>query len=227
MYDSKTIFCDIDGTLIQHVSPTEKTKQISTVNILPGTLQKIKLWDSKNYNIILTTGRKESLRKITEEELLKVGIIYDKLIMGIGPGERIIINDKKTDGRNTAWAYTPERNCGIKDYNFVNLSEITKKYFKMFAEKNICGLKQLFSENIILEDWSGKYSGIDIVIDKNIEIFNLTEYITVNIHNISHVNNVVYGDISVDINNHKLPIVDVITFNSEGKISNIKAYKCA
>tara|TARA_A100001515_G_scaffold118434_1_gene100688 strand:+ start:3874 stop:4557 length:684 start_codon:yes stop_codon:yes gene_type:complete len=227
MYDSKTIFCDIDGTLIQHVNPTEKTNQISTVNILPGTLQKIKLWDSKNYNIILTTGRKESLRKITEEELSKVGIIYDKLIMGIGPGDRIIINDKKTNGRNTAWAYTPERNFGIKDYSFLNLSEITKNYFKMFAEKDICGLKKLFSENIILEDWSGKYSGIDIVVDKNIEIFNLADHITVDIHNICHVNSVVYGNITVDIDNHKLPIVDVITFNSEGKISSIKAYKCA
>ena len=88
-----TIFCDIDGTLIQHVNPTEKTNQISTVNILPGTLQKIKLWDSKNYNIILTTGRKESLRKITEEELSKVGIIYDKLIMG-KPSYDLIVDDK-------------------------------------------------------------------------------------------------------------------------------------
>ena len=147
--------------------------------------------------------------------------------MGIGPGDRIIINDKKTNGRNTAWAYTPERNFGIKDYSFLNLSEITKNYFKMFAEKDICGLKKLFSENIILEDWSGKYSGIDIVVDKNIEIFNLADHITVDIHNICHVNSVVYGNITVDIDNHKLPIVDVITFNSEGKISSIKAYKCA
>jgi hypothetical protein len=37
--------------------------------------------------------------------------------MGIGGGERIVINDNKPDGRQTAFAINLERNKGIKDIN--------------------------------------------------------------------------------------------------------------
>jgi hypothetical protein len=45
--------------------------------------------------------------------LSDIGIFYDKLIMGVGGGPRIIINDNKPDGRETAFAYSLERNKGI------------------------------------------------------------------------------------------------------------------
>jgi hypothetical protein len=35
--------------------------------------------------------------------------------MGFGSGDRILINDKKTDGRETAFSINLERNGGIKD----------------------------------------------------------------------------------------------------------------
>ena len=45
--------------------------------------------------IILTTGRKEGMRRITEQQLENAGIVYDRLIMGIGGGIRVLINDLK------------------------------------------------------------------------------------------------------------------------------------
>ena len=111
----KTIFCDIDGTLVKHSFPTNNTDSLKTLKLLPGTIEKISEWDAKGYNIILTTGRRESMRKATEEQLAEVGIIYDKLIMGIGGGDRIVINDNKPDGRQTAFAFNIERDKGIKD----------------------------------------------------------------------------------------------------------------
>ena len=113
----KTIFCDIDGTLIQHRIPTKNTTTLEMPDLLPGTVEKLSEWDMKGYNIILTTGRRESMRKATEEQLAKLGIFYDRLIMGIGGGERIVINDNKPDGRQTAFAINIERNKGIKDIN--------------------------------------------------------------------------------------------------------------
>ena len=60
----KTIFCDIDGTLVKHHG--SQTKQIIELSeILPGTIEKFNEWDSKGYNIILITGRRESQRKDT------------------------------------------------------------------------------------------------------------------------------------------------------------------
>ena len=103
----KTIFCDIDGTLVKHNPPIE-----------PGTLDTILEWDRRGYNIILTTGRRESMREVTEKQLSEVGIIYDQLIMGIKGGPRYLINDKKPDGKdNYAVAINLKRNVGIQNIN--------------------------------------------------------------------------------------------------------------
>ena len=116
----KTIFCDIDGTLVEHPGTGNKHKQLPQLDhklkLLPGTLEKIWEWDSKGYRIILTTGRKESMRKATIKQLEKAGIIYDQLIMGIGGGQRYLINDLKP-GRDydTAISFNLKRDKGIKD----------------------------------------------------------------------------------------------------------------
>lgn len=117
MEKPKTIFLDIDGTLVKHKPLCENTLPNSKLEILDGTLEKLTEWDLKGYRIILTTGRKESLRMATENQLNDLGIFYDILIMGIGGGDRILINDKKSDGRITAFAICPDRNTGIKDVN--------------------------------------------------------------------------------------------------------------
>lgn len=112
----KTIFCDIDGTLVEHINPVDANNINHIMKVLPGTLDKIKEWDKCGYNIILVTGRRESMRIVTENQLRDAGIIYDKLIMGIGGGERYIINDCKPNSQlPTAFAISIERNKGISD----------------------------------------------------------------------------------------------------------------
>ena len=112
----KTILCDIDGTLVKHTSPLETTKPDFKMELLPGTLKKLAEWDIKGYNIILISGRREGARKETEKQLNEVGIIYDKLILGVGGGIRVLLNDKKPDGTTeTALAYNLTRNKGIKN----------------------------------------------------------------------------------------------------------------
>ena len=106
-----TIFCDIDGTLVKHQAPFVATQPDFHMELLPGTLEKLEEWDRKGYNIILTTGRRESMRKVTEAQLNEVGIIYDQLILGVGGGERHLINDMKPDGKTgTAFSYNLKRN---------------------------------------------------------------------------------------------------------------------
>lgn len=124
----KTIFCDIDGTLWKHVGPVTDQAVTDKYEILPNTKQAIDLWDKLGYKIILTTGRKESLRNLTEKQLLEIGIVYDQLIMGLGGGDRILINDRKPNGmKNTAYAINVIRNKGIPHFDFrsefVNISD--------------------------------------------------------------------------------------------------------
>jgi len=109
----KTIFLDIDGTLVEHSENISK-QYVHTPKLLNGTLEKLAEWDKKGYNIILTTGRKESGRAATEKQLLELGIFYDQLIMGIGGGIRVLINDrKKNKTYDTAVSINLDRNEGI------------------------------------------------------------------------------------------------------------------
>lgn len=111
----KTVICDIDGTLIFHNSPDKAARPDTQAVLLEGTIDKLLEWDRKGYNIILLTGRKESLRTVTEQQLARVGIFYDQLIMGVGGGPRYLVNDTKPDGAHSAFAYNVLRNKGIKD----------------------------------------------------------------------------------------------------------------
>ena len=70
----KTIFCDIDGTLVRHNPPTETTNSNAELELLPGVLEKLLEWDKLGYNIILVSGRRESSRLATEKQLAKLGI---------------------------------------------------------------------------------------------------------------------------------------------------------
>jgi uncharacterized HAD superfamily protein len=114
----KTIICDIDGTLIVHTNPSSVARNKSQTVLLDGTEDVLRDWDRKGYNIILLTGRKESLRKVTEEQLAKAGIFYDQLVMGIGGGKRYLINDRKPNStEDYAIAINIERDKGIKNIN--------------------------------------------------------------------------------------------------------------
>lgn len=108
----KTIFSDIDGVIFKHEGNISQ-QHLITPTILPGVLKNFQEWDRLGYRIILTTGRRESTRKYTEDQLAEAGIFYDQLIMGITGGVRILINDKKPNSEeDTAISINLVRNEG-------------------------------------------------------------------------------------------------------------------
>jgi hydroxymethylpyrimidine pyrophosphatase-like HAD family hydrolase len=116
MNKPKTIFCDLDGTLVRHSNPVDIQNPDLKLKVLPGVHEKLKEWDSKRYYIVIATGRKESARQATIKQLQNAGIFYDLLIMGFGGGDRILINDKKLNSeRDTAYSINLNRNEGIKN----------------------------------------------------------------------------------------------------------------
>jgi FMN phosphatase YigB (HAD superfamily) len=95
-----TYFIDIDGTLV-HNKEEEDLEQLllidnenieSTEELLPNVLE---LWNSikKNDVIIITTARSEKYRTLTEKLFKKYSMRYDKLIMDLRTGPRVVIND--------------------------------------------------------------------------------------------------------------------------------------
>lgn len=118
-----TIFIDIDGTLISHHRTASEVLKCKP-ELLPGVIEKFCEWDGKGYKIILTTGRKESSRKFTEESLSSLGLFWDQLIMGIGPSQRVLINDLKPNvNAPMAIAINVERNKGLEDVSIENSSK--------------------------------------------------------------------------------------------------------
>ena len=196
MMKPKTIFCDIDGTLLLHYGDIVQNF-VEDPKLLPNVVESIKEWEKMNYKIILITGRKECLRLITEAQLLKLGIIYDQLVMGITNGDRVIINDKKQNGiNNTAFAVNLVRNKGLDNINSKNITvkdeflfehidkpwgyeelvECNDKYVvkKLFMKKgNACSIQlhELKTETIIV--LSGK---INIYIGDDINNLTVKEY---------------------------------------------------
>lgn len=119
----KTIFCDIDGTILKHLHKISSVMQ-DTGEILPGVREKFDEWDSAGYHIVLTTARKESVRAHTEQQLRHMGIVWDQLIMGLTSGHRVLINDKQLESdpdraqsvnviTNQGWSHHTWKDVGL------------------------------------------------------------------------------------------------------------------
>lgn len=111
----KTVFCDIDGCVFEHYGDllsilTKPSK------LLPGAKEVFKQWGHKGYTIIFTTGRPESFRAITEQQIIEAGLYCHHLIMDLPRGPRVVINDTKP-GRDikTAACVNVERNKGMEN----------------------------------------------------------------------------------------------------------------
>lgn len=114
----RTIICDIDGTIFKHAHRYSNLLK-HDLELNNGVLEKFDEWDSSGLKIILMTGRKESARKLTENQLEKMGIPYDQLIMNVGNGPRVIINDKLFESSpDRAYSVNVKTDSGFEDVDW-------------------------------------------------------------------------------------------------------------
>lgn len=109
-----TLITDLDGCLLKHHGSLDL--QISEdPELLPFVLEKLNELILKDWIIVIATGRPEKFRDITVEQLKKVRIPYHNLIMGIGQGQRVLVNDYKVNSDiPTSRAFNPPRNEGLE-----------------------------------------------------------------------------------------------------------------
>ena len=112
----KTIICDVDGTLTKYMSGGHKDVYEKEHTILPGVFKRMKKWEAQGHNIILITGRRESVRERTESELRRLGIPFDMLLMGYADSGRILIND--IGSKVKAHAVNVTRDAGWNDIDW-------------------------------------------------------------------------------------------------------------
>jgi len=107
----KTIFCDIDGTLLKFRE--DFGSMMNYAEPLKGAISTTMQWHREGYKVRLVTGRPEPFRKRTEDQLLRFGIIYDQLVMGVGSGPRYLINDITEEHKPTAFSVNVKRDEGL------------------------------------------------------------------------------------------------------------------
>jgi hypothetical protein len=112
----------------------------------------------------------------------------------------------------------------------MDYKEKLEKYFKTFSKQDLNGLSEMFSDDIILVDWDINASGKEEVLEANKKIFQSVDTIDV-IPYFYYVGDEAYAiEIDVIVNVGKeteetLQVVDVISFNEQGLIQSIEAYK--
>ena len=107
-----------------------------------------------------------------------------------------------------------------------NIKDSAQSYFKIFSEKNINGLREMFDDNVTLRDWDIDKQGIENVLKANLNIFQNVKTIKAIPQNIVSENNFVFAELKIIVNgDEELNVVDIIEFNRKGKIISIKAFK--
>lgn len=90
-----TYFFDLDGTVLMHAHRYSNLPNQD--ELCPGVREALDEIDSRGDKIILVSARKESAREITEKTLQSLAVPYDQLVLNVGQGKRVIVNDKMTE----------------------------------------------------------------------------------------------------------------------------------
>ena len=106
----------------------------------------------------------------------------------------------------------------------MDIYTLTWKYFTAFEGKDLGTLTEIYDEQVLLKDWDIECHGAEKVLAAN---ESSVEDIKVDINRCS-VDNMLQtatAEIVINIDGEEILVADVITFNNEGKIKNIRAYK--
>ena len=99
-------------------------------------------------------------------------------------------------------------------------------YFQSFCKKDAASLEVLFSDSIILTDWEVQIIGKQNVLNFNQNFFNSVDTIRIDVDKVAMGLDTVIAEIKIIINNSiSIAVVDVIEFDQDNKIKQVRAYK--
>ena len=86
-----TFFVDIDGTLVKYRKFAELEN--SVLEPIQDVIDTINNYYEQGAHIVITSARPDSYELFTKQELETIGVKYHQLILGLGRGTRVVIND--------------------------------------------------------------------------------------------------------------------------------------
>lgn len=162
------------------------------------TLEQFYNMFSDKYDLVFANGGDQTNDTIPEKEVCeRLGI---QLLDGLG--------DKI---QSSSWLLKAD------------LKEKTKRYFELFASKNVKGLEnEIYADDIFLRDWNGEWRGKQAVLEMNENLF-VNKFQIDNIQ-IKQADTTTIVEFDLHISDTILRVVDVIDWNENGKIERILAY---
>ena len=136
-----TIFCDLDGTVIEHQDVPCYDRPLE---LLAGSKEKLAQWIDEGYLVVLTTARPQSEQEQLEQALREQGVPFHRLNMGLPSGPRYIINDRKPSAMLVPQVVSFEvsRNEGI---THISIPSVVPTILKRFNGAS-------FADTLLVED---------------------------------------------------------------------------
>lgn len=100
------------------------------------------------------------------------------------------------------------------------------QYFVTFSNQDIANLEKMFHPKVTLRDWDISATGIKEVVKANKKIFDSVDTIKVTPLSLYQQDTTVIAEIHILVDStEQLLVTDIIDFNDDGQIINIRAYK--
>ena len=103
--------------------------------------------------------------------------------------------------------------------------ELALLYLQKYAEKDLESIEKMFSKEIILRDWKIRVIGMESALVETKKNFDAVKTLQIEVLSIYENQNTVAAELKITFNGkEELYVIDVISVNSENKISAIRAY---
>ncbi len=98
-------------------------------------------------------------------------------------------------------------------------------YLKKYAAKDLDGIADMFSDDIILRDWKIRVCGKTNALNETRKNFEGVNTIEIEVLSTYENKDTVAAELKITVDSHEeLYVVDVITVNAKSKITSIRAY---
>ncbi|AXT40043.1 nuclear transport factor 2 family protein [Alteromonas sp. BL110] len=99
------------------------------------------------------------------------------------------------------------------------------QYLNAYEKKNLDSISDMFSDDIALRDWKISVQGKSLAIDETRKNFANADSIEIHVLSTMANDNMVSGELKIVVDKAEtLFVVDVVTFDEDGKITSIHAY---
>jgi len=99
---------------------------------------------------------------------------------------------------------------------------LSEKYFEYFSEKNVEALSKLYSDEIVLTDWNGKWDGKENVLEENKKLFQRD--FSLEIQDMGQIGNKTYTFLSITVEGDSIRVLDILEWDETYQIKSVEAY---